>query len=101
MPLSIPVSRSATGSEEETSGSLRLFVLRNPALICTLSSLNPFLKRGDSYTELASGSYEFWKVLNPISNRLFYLVVALVGGGVPPLSIKLDPDILEHGNLEG
>ena len=32
---------------------------------------------------------------NPISTGLFYLVVALGGGGPPP-SIKFDPDILKH-----
>ena len=38
---------------------------------------------------------KWWKTFsNPISTRLFYLVVAL--GGVPPPSIKFDPDILEH-----
>ena len=34
--------------------------------------------------------------LNPISTGLFYLVVALGGGGVPPPSIKFNPDILEY-----
>ena len=35
-----------------------------------------------------------------MSTGLSYLVVALRGGGSPP-SIKFDPDILEHCNLEG
>ena len=44
------------------------------------------------------------KQFNPMSTGLFYLVVALGGGGggegFHP-SIKFAPDILEHWNLEG
>ena len=42
----------------------------------------------------------FTELLNPISTGLFYLVVALGGGGGEEgshrPSIKFDPDILEH-----
>ena len=37
-------------------------------------------------------------IINPISTGLFYLVVAL--GGPHPTSIKFDPEILEHGNVD-
>ena len=42
----------------------------------------------------------FENAVNPISTGRFYLVVALGGASFPPPSIKLDPDILEHRNLE-
>ena len=44
----------------------------------------------------ASKTARFLAFFNPISTGLFYLVVALGGGGDSSPSIKFDTDILEH-----